>query len=152
MQNGESVRFKASAVWSAAAAGYVLLPCILTWPLPLHLRTHLLGDPSGDLGVYVWNLWIFRHELLRHGHLPFSTDHVFAYTGGADFSLHNYTPIAGALGAPLIGALGVVGAFNAHYINFLEPDYAFSGLWVTLPIVAAIFGGYRTILGPVTVR
>ena len=44
---------------------------------------------------------------------------------------------------------GVVGAFNAHYINFLEPDYGFSGLWSTLPIVAAIFGGYRTILGPV---
>ena len=44
---------------------------------------------------------------------------------------------------------GVIGAFNAHYINFLEPDYGFSGLWSTLPIVAAIFGGYRTILGPV---
>ena len=44
---------------------------------------------------------------------------------------------------------GLFGAFNAHYINFLEPDYAFSSLWVTLPIVAAIFGGYRTILGPV---
>jgi branched-chain amino acid transport system permease protein len=43
---------------------------------------------------------------------------------------------------------GVMGAFNAHYINFLEPDYAFSGLWTMLPIVAAIFGGYRTILGP----
>ncbi|MFT5643390.1 MAG: branched-chain amino acid transport system permease protein [Janthinobacterium sp.] len=44
---------------------------------------------------------------------------------------------------------GVVGAFNAHYINFLEPDYAFSALWVTIPIVAAIFGGYRTITGPI---
>jgi len=44
---------------------------------------------------------------------------------------------------------GVLGAFNAHYINFLEPDYAFSGLWTMLPIVAAIFGGYRTITGPV---
>jgi branched-chain amino acid transport system permease protein len=44
---------------------------------------------------------------------------------------------------------GLVGAFNAHYINFLEPDYAFSGVWVTLPIVAAIFGGYRTLTGPV---
>ncbi len=43
---------------------------------------------------------------------------------------------------------GVMGAFNAHYINFLEPDYAFSGLWTMLPIVAAIFGGYRTISGP----
>jgi branched-chain amino acid transport system permease protein len=43
---------------------------------------------------------------------------------------------------------GMMGAFNAHYINFLEPDYAFSGLWTMLPIVAAIFGGYRTITGP----
>ncbi|MFC1885204.1 branched-chain amino acid ABC transporter permease [Thermodesulfobacteriota bacterium] len=43
---------------------------------------------------------------------------------------------------------GVVGAFNAHYINFLEPDYAFSGSWTVLPIIAAIFGGYRTIVGP----
>ena len=91
----------------------VLVTCSLTWPLPLHLRTHLLGHPAGDLGNYVWNIWIFRHEMLRHAHLPFSTNHVFAYTGGADFSLHNYTPIAGALAAPLIGALGVVGAFNA---------------------------------------
>ncbi|WP_066457675.1 branched-chain amino acid ABC transporter permease [Castellaniella caeni] len=44
---------------------------------------------------------------------------------------------------------GVVGAFNVHYINFLEPDYAFNSMWVMLPIVAAIFGGYRTISGPV---
>jgi branched-chain amino acid transport system permease protein len=43
---------------------------------------------------------------------------------------------------------GVVGAFNAHYINFLEPDYAFSSSWTVLPIIAAIFGGYRTIIGP----
>jgi branched-chain amino acid transport system permease protein len=43
---------------------------------------------------------------------------------------------------------GVVGAFNAHYINFLEPDYAFSGSWTILPIIAAIFGGYKTLSGP----
>ncbi len=43
---------------------------------------------------------------------------------------------------------GVIGAFNAHFINFLEPDYAFSGAWTSLAIVAAIFGGYRTVSGP----
>lgn len=43
---------------------------------------------------------------------------------------------------------GVIGAFNAHVINFLEPDYAFNGAWSVLPIVAAIFGGYRTVYGP----
>lgn len=44
---------------------------------------------------------------------------------------------------------GLFGAMNAHIINFLEPDYAFSASWSILPIIAAIFGGYRTILGPV---
>ncbi|KRW95188.1 branched-chain amino acid ABC transporter permease, partial [Paracoccus sp. MKU1] len=43
---------------------------------------------------------------------------------------------------------GIMGAFNAHYINFLEPDYAFHGSWTTLAIVAAIFGGYKTLWGP----
>jgi hypothetical protein len=100
----------------ASALGYLLVACALKWPLPLHLKTHLLGDPAGDTGVYVWNLWIFHHELLGHGHLPFSTEHIFAYSGGADFSLHNYAPVAGALGAPFVGALGVVGAFNVVLI------------------------------------
>jgi hypothetical protein len=102
-----------------AAVGYAVLTGVLTWPLPLHMRTHLLGSTSGDTGVYVWNLWIFRHELLRHAHLPFSTEHVFAFSGGADFSLHNYTPIAGLLGMPFIAGLGVVGAFNLVLLIFV---------------------------------
>jgi branched-chain amino acid transport system permease protein len=44
---------------------------------------------------------------------------------------------------------GVFGALNAHIIGFLEPDYAFSGIWSLMPIIAAIFGGYRTITGPI---
>jgi len=44
---------------------------------------------------------------------------------------------------------GVVGAFNAHNISFLDPDYAFSANWTILPIAAAIFGGYRTVWGPI---
>ncbi len=44
---------------------------------------------------------------------------------------------------------GVFGALNAHIIGFLEPDYAFSGVWSLMPIIAAIFGGYRTIVGPI---
>lgn len=43
---------------------------------------------------------------------------------------------------------GTIGAFNTHFINFLEPDYAFNSGWTVLPIVAAIFGGYRTLSGP----
>lgn len=44
---------------------------------------------------------------------------------------------------------GLIGAFNAHVINFLEPEYAFGGSWVVVPMIAAVFGGYRTLFGPV---
>ena len=44
---------------------------------------------------------------------------------------------------------GVFGALNAHIIGFLEPDYAFSGTWSVMPIIAAVFGGYRSVLGPI---
>ena len=108
-----------AAVRLAVVAGYGLLSCALTWPLPRHFRTHLLGDPTGDTGLYVWNVWIFGHELLRHARLPVSTDHIFGYSGGADFSLHNYAPLAGALGVPLVGPLGIVGAFNVMLLGFM---------------------------------
>jgi len=130
-----SSRAKLTAI---AAGGYAILTCLLTWPLALRLQTHLLGSPGGDTGVYVWNLWIFRHEILRHAHLPFSTEHVFAFSGGADFSLHNYTPIAGLLGMPFIAGLGVVGAFNLVLLFFI----CSSGL-------ATFFLARRLGLGPV---
>lgn len=93
-------------------AGFAVFAILLTWPLALHLRTHLPGDPSGDTGVYVWNLWVFSHELLGHGHFPISTDHVFPLTGGADFSLHNFTPLADVLAMLFIPPMGAVGSYN----------------------------------------
>ena len=105
------------SAWLAAVAAYVLLCCCLTWPLPRFFQSHLLGDISGDAGVYVWNLWIFRHELVEHGHLPLSTDHLFIDTDGLDFALHNYTPLAGLLGVTLMDWLGLVGTFNVLLIT-----------------------------------
>ena len=138
-----------------ALAAYVLLACGLTWPLPRHFQTHLLGDTTGDVGVYVWNLWIFRHELVEHGHLPLSTDHLFTYTAGLDFALHNYTPLAGMLGVPLMDWLGIVGTFNVILISAmvlsglgvfllgrrlgLAPVYAWSAgaLFIASPVLTA---------------
>jgi hypothetical protein len=72
--------------------------------------------------VYIWNLWIFAHELIAHRRLPFSTDHLFAATGPPDFSLHNYAPLAGALGAPLVDAIGIVAAFNVLMLTAIATN------------------------------
>ena len=42
----------------------------------------------------------------------------------------------------------IMGAFYAHYVRFLSPDTAFDGSWSIMPIVASLFGGMRTLIGP----
>lgn len=100
--------------WSprlAVGLGYVALALLFTWPLPLSLSTHLTGDPGGDTGVYVWNQWVFQHEL-HAGASPFSTDRILALSSRAGLSQHNYTTFLNLLALPLIPLVGIVAAFN----------------------------------------
>ena len=96
----------------------MLLALAFTWPLVLHLDTHLTGPVGGDTGVYVWNQWVFRHELLNE-HLPLFTREIFSLTRPgrpANLSLHNYTIFQDLLALPLLGTLGTVTTFNVVYL------------------------------------
>lgn len=44
---------------------------------------------------------------------------------------------------------GLAGAFQALYIRFLEPPYAFSLEWSVYPLVASFLGGRGTVVGPI---
>jgi hypothetical protein len=102
-----------------ALLSYLLLAAVLTWPLPLHMGSRLTGEPGGDTGVYVWNLWVFRHEI-EQGRLPFYTSSILSApdTGGpANLSLHNYTTFANLLALPLIPVFGLVATFNLIFIG-----------------------------------
>jgi hypothetical protein len=101
---------------ACALAAFVLVAVLQSWPLPVRLFTHLTGPPSGDTGLYVWNTWVFRHELVEGRRLPFYTDRIFSLDDRADLSLHNYTVFADVLSVPLQPVLGVVGAFNTIYL------------------------------------
>jgi hypothetical protein len=105
---------RGSHLW--VLAGYVAVATAFSWPLPLHLGTHLTGNPGGDTGVYVWNQWVFRHELLEKGRLPYFTDSIFSLTRDANLSLHNYTTFQDILAVPLIPVLGMVATFNVVYL------------------------------------
>lgn len=98
-----------------ALLGYAGAAVVFTWPLPLHLGTHLTGSPAGDTGVYVWNQWVFQHELLD-GSSPYFTDKIFSLSGRANLSLHNYTAFQDLVALPFIGWLGVVTTFNLVYL------------------------------------
>ena len=97
---------------AAALIGYVCVALAFAWPLPLRLADAMLGLPAGDAGVYVWNLWVFRHELVNHHHLPFLTSEILALNTPVPLALHNYTTFANILAFPLIPLLGVLKTFN----------------------------------------
>jgi hypothetical protein len=97
---------------AAALVGYVCVAVAFTWPLPLHLTSALLGPPAGDTGVYVWNLWVFRHEIVANHRLPFLTSEILALSEPVPLALHNYTTFANLLAFPLLPLLGVVRTFN----------------------------------------
>jgi hypothetical protein len=99
-----------------ALCGYAVLAVLFTWPLASQLSTHLTGSPAGDTGVYVWNQWVFHHEISEEGNFPFFTDRIFSLTGRANLSLHNYTAFQDLVALPLMRTFGVVATFNLVFL------------------------------------
>lgn len=97
-------------------ASYVCIAIAFAWPLPLHLNTALPGPISEDTGVYVWNLWVFRHQIVAHHQLPFSTLEIMSLAPPVPLALHNYTAAADLVAFPLLPLLGTVRTFNVLII------------------------------------
>ncbi len=112
---------------AAIFVGFLLVAIVATWPLIRHLDDAFTGPPSRDTGVYVWNVWVFTHEL-QQGRLPFYTSSIFAGppdSAPANLSLHNYTTAANVLAWPLIPLVGLVTAFNLVFLfNIALSGYA----------------------------
>jgi len=99
-----------------ALALYTVVALGFNWPLPLHLHDKLPGAITGDTGVYVWNLWLFRHEVVAHRRFPLFTQEILSLSPPVDLSLHNYTVFPDLLAFPLIPAIGVTATFNVLYL------------------------------------
>lgn len=97
---------------AVALLAYALTAAVFAWPLPLALSERLTGSVAGDTGVYVWNQWVFRHEIVAHHHLPLFTSKILALTPPIDLSLHNYTIFQDLVAFPLLPVAGVVATFN----------------------------------------
>ena len=95
---------------------YTLVALAFAWPLPAQMSTHFTGPLESDTAVYVWNQWVFQHELVENRSLPYFTGKIFSLTPKANLSLHNYTTFANLLALPLIPHLGVVATFNVVFL------------------------------------
>lgn len=98
---------------------YTLVAVACSWPLPLHLHTHLTGPPSGDAGIYVWNVWVFHHEVVVQQTSPLTTSTVMALAPAVDLTLHNYTIFPNLLALPLLVWLPLITTVNVVYLAML---------------------------------
>lgn len=104
---------------------YLVLALLLTYPLALHLGTHIPGHDT-DGPAQTWSLWWTRFALLDLGRAPFTTDYLFYPLG---LNLVAYTPVFlnGVLSIPFQFVLGVIVAQN---------------LMVLFALVSGAFGAY----------
>jgi hypothetical protein len=94
----------------AVAIGFGGLAAAWSYPLVLHLSTHLPGGGIGDNAIFLWNFWWMR-EALASGAGFFHTTYLFAPVG-ADLTLHTHTALPALVGATLLGRLSPVTALN----------------------------------------
>lgn len=98
----------------AALLLYSLLAVLLTWPLVLHLQTHLPALP-GELGQDVWqnswNVWWVSHALLVQHTNPYHTNMLY-YPEGASLALHTLNLPVCLIGIPFTALSGIVVSYN----------------------------------------
>lgn len=104
-------RFAAFATVLALVVGLVL-----TWPLVLHLPTHVLDDGTLDAFQFTWNVWWVKESLLGLHRLPFRTHHLF-YPDGVPLLFHTGAFSLGLLALPLTLVAGPVVSMNVLVIT-----------------------------------
>jgi hypothetical protein len=109
-------RLRSISTSVGAFLSYAAIAVVFHWPLPARLGSALTGPVGGDTGVYVWNLWVFRHEIVEHRRFPMFTGEILSLAPPIDLSLHNYTLFADALAFPLLPFLGVTATFNVIFL------------------------------------
>ena len=126
-------------------AGPLLLLALLTglwtWPLALHLKTHLPGEP-GDNFSFVWNLWWMREALASADRRFLWTNYLFA-PFGISLVNHSHTALAALLGATVLRPLTPAEAENIVVLAsvFLAAASMYALTWeITMNRPAAIAG------------
>ena len=89
---------------------YLFLALVLTYPLVLHVSTHVSGQGVDD-PAQTWSLWWAKYSIVDLGVSPLSTDYLF-YPVGINLAAYTPTLLNGILSVPLQFAFGVIVAQN----------------------------------------
>jgi hypothetical protein len=106
---------------------FLVLAIAVTWPLTLHLSTHIIGPFYGDNLEYVWKIWWVKHAVVDLRQSPLVQPDIF-YPYGYPLAYGEITPIHTYLGLPLTVMLGPVATYNV----FILASFVLSGLFTFL--------------------
>jgi hypothetical protein len=111
------VTLKQTLRHGVAAAGFVGLAVVWSYPLIRHLSTNLPGAGMGDNTLFLWNFWWMRTALALRTDF-FRTAHLFAPIG-VDLTLHTHTALPALIGATFLRRLPVTTALNVTILEAL---------------------------------
>src|SRR3972149_613283 len=87
---------------------------VWTWPLALHFRDHIPGQP-GDNYSFLWNLWWMRKALSAPELSFFQPSYLFS-PFGVDLVNHPHTALQGFISATALAGRTVIEAENAYIL------------------------------------
>jgi hypothetical protein len=135
-----------------AVALFAVLTLAWSFPLVLHLGTHVPGGGAGDNVSFVWNLWWMRTAWQHHLN-PFYTTYLFAPVG-VDLTQHTHTALNGAIATTLLAGLSPVAAQNVLLLLSLFANglvayllaHQISGSRYAAIVAGIAFGGAAPVL------
>ncbi|HID64003.1 MAG TPA: hypothetical protein EYP49_14885, partial [Anaerolineae bacterium] len=99
---------------------YLVLSLALTYPLPLHLTTHVPGSATWafDEYTFLWNMWWFKYSIFDLQTNPFYSSFIF-YPLGVSLVLYTYHLHNALLSVPLQPFLALATINNSLLIGSL---------------------------------
>jgi len=118
------IRSTRGHIWVALL--FAVLAVAWSFPLVLHLRTHLAGQAVNDNALSLWNFWWMRMARASGADF-FYTSYRFA-PAGEDLTLYTHTALPAYVGATVLGRLPVVEALNVTVLLALALNGFFAYL------------------------
>lgn len=130
---------------------YTLLTLVVTYPMPLHMGSHVIANGPGQVDAYlgIWNIW-WTAQALTSGQSPFFTPLLF-HPQGLDLFWQTLSLPQGLLALPITLTFGPLPAYNllmllsfilSGYFTFLFIGYVLNdGTEQRLTCLAALLGG-----------
>src|SRR5258708_839473 len=101
---------------------FAALTVAWTWPLALHMREAIPGDP-GDNYSFLWYLWWMRHVLATPGLAYFHTTSLF-YPFGASIADNPQTALPSFIAATVLARASIITAQNLLLIAYVFANMA----------------------------